>query len=161
MRKQYFLHQFWFSMYLNISPNKHVAAYIMCMLLNVTVIKETHASHCIICSFLFAVSLLHSQAEALQSSRALWKARFLVITGYKIYPHIWFCCCSSFILGFLFIGSFVLICLDWNILSFFYLPLPLFIANSNGAKVVCHSLDPLWAVHTTGTFLLVSSTPRR
>lgn len=45
--------------------------------------------------------------------------------------------------------------------TFFLSFTPLFIANRNGAKVVCHSLDPLWAVHTTGTCLLVSRTPGR
>lgn len=57
--------------------------------------------------------------------------------------------------------AFVLICLDLNTLSFFHSPSSLFIANSNGANVVCHRPDPLCAAHTTGTSLLVSRTSRR
>lgn len=137
---------------INISPNKHVTAYLCgCMLLNVM----HHTTYCV--------------AAYLQSLCCTHKLKhFKVLTHFEKPESSLsqdtksiFCRCSTFILGFLFIGSFVLICLDLNTISFFYSPLPLFIANSNGANVICHSLDPLWAVHTTGTFLSVSRTPRR
>lgn len=146
--------QYWFILYLNI-PNKHATAYIT----YVTKCK-IHASHCIICSFLFAMNLLHSQAEALQSSRALWKARFLVrITKSITFTHDFVAALLSF---WDFFSSVALSCFAWTETYFLsFTPPPLFIANSNGANVVCHSMERLWAVRTTGTFLLVSSTPRR
>lgn len=111
-------------------------------------------------------SYLQSQAEALQSSRLknFEKPESLLpgVTKSIASTYDFVAALLSFLGIFFFIGSFVLICLDLNT-TFFLLPPPppLFIANSNGANVVCHSLEPLWAVHTAGTFLLVSSTPRR
>lgn len=93
-------------------------------------------------------SYLQSQAEALQSSRLknFEKPESLLpgVTKSIASTYDFVAALLSFLGIFFFIGSFVLICLDLNT-TFFLLPPPppLFIANSNGANVVCHSLEPL------------------
>lgn len=158
MRKLYLL-QSWLIIDLNISPNKHATAYIMRMLLNV---KSMHHIAQFVASYLqwlccthepkhFKVVVHFEKPESLLLSRVTKSITFT-------YDFV-----AALLSFWDFFSSVALSWFAWTetyFLSFTPLP-PLFIANSNGANVVCHSLDPLWAVHTTGTFLLVSSTPRR
>lgn len=118
--------------------------------------KEFMHHIALMCSFLFAVYLTHESTH--------FKVAFDEPDSLSCYESVAFT--YDFVAALLsfwdFFSSVALSLFAWTE-TFFLLPSPppLFIANSNGANVVCHSLDRLWAVHTTGTFLLVTSTPRR